>query len=152
MSGFAEVERRGARGMTGRIALRSVAALMLCGAALLTAGCAGGPSEPVATPEQFLDREPLPSCGEVELGQGEEIPDENLTCLGDAAEEGAELSVTRPTTEGDPVTEYYRVLPGDGWEAYIDGTEDRHGGQWWYTDCPDADVIEDLATCTGKPL
>ena len=60
--------------------------------------------------------------------------------------------VTRPTTEGDPVTEYYRVLPGGGWEAYLDGSMDRYGGQWWYTDCPDAKVIEDLATCQGAAL
>ena len=67
-------------------------------------------------------------------------------------EEGAELSVTRPTTEGEPITEYYRVLPGGGWEAYIDATEDSSGGGWWYTDCPDAETIEDLATCEGAPL
>ncbi len=44
------------------------------------------------------------------------------------------------------------MLPGGGWEAYLDGSMDRYGGQWWYTDCPEATVIEDLATCTGKPL
>ncbi len=50
------------------------------------------------------------------------------------------------------MTEYYRVLPGGGWEAYLDGSMDRYGGQWWYTDCPDAKVIEDLATCQGAAL
>jgi hypothetical protein len=130
------------------------AALALCGLCAMAAGCAAGPVQPgsVPTPQQFVDRETLPSCGEVTLTQGEEIPAENLSCLDEAGDAGAELAVTRPTTEGDPVTEYYRVLPGGGWEAYLDGSMDRYGGQWWYTDCPDAKVIEDLATCTGKPL
>jgi hypothetical protein len=130
------------------------AALALCGLCAMAAGCAAGPVQPgsVPTPPQFVDRETLPSCGEVTLTQGEEIPAENLSCLDEAGDAGAELAVTRPTTEGDPVTEYYRVLPGGGWEAYLDGSMDRYGGQWWHTDCPDAKVIEDLATCTGKPL
>ena len=94
---------------------RLVAAAALTGALVaLLSGCAQGPATPAPTPTQFTDRAVLPSCGEVELGQGDEIPAENLTCLQDAADEGAELAVTRPTTEGDPVTEYYRVLPGGG--------------------------------------
>ncbi|SFS03128.1 hypothetical protein SAMN04487846_1640 [Microbacterium sp. cf046] len=130
------------------------AALILCAAGAMMAGCASGPVEPgsVPTPQPFLDRTPLPSCGAITLAQGDEIPAENLDCLESAGDEGAELSVTRPTTEGDPVTEYYRVLPGGGWEAYLDGSMDRHGGQWWFTDCPDARGLEDLAQCRGIPL
>ena len=137
-----------------RLMRPGAAALIVCGLTAMVAGCAAGPVEPgsVPAPQQFVDRETLPSCGEVTLAQGDEIPAENLACLEEATEDGAELAVTRPTTEGDPVTEYYRVLPGGGWEAYLDGSMDRYGGQWWYTDCPDAKVIEDLATCTGKPL
>lgn len=133
---------------------RIAAVVMVCAAGVLMSGCAAGPVEPgsVPTPSQFLDRAELPSCGAITLAQGEEIPAENLDCLDSAGPEGAELSVTRPTTEGDPVTEYYRVLPGGGWEAYLDGSMDRYGGQWWFTDCPDARALEDLATCTGKPL
>lgn len=133
-------------------ALRAAAVLLVCGLAGVTSGCATGPTGPVETPTQFTDREALPSCGELELSQGDEIPGENLECLEGAGEAGAELAVTRPTTEGDPVTEYYRVLPGGGWEAYIDGSQDRNGGVWWYTDCPDAETIEDLATCEGAVL
>ncbi|MET0829432.1 MAG: hypothetical protein ABWY26_07940 [Microbacterium sp.] len=132
--------------------LWAAAVLIACGVGALTTGCAGSSPEPRETPEQFLERESLPSCGELTLAQGDEIPDENMACLLDAGEAGAELAVTRPTTEGDPVTEYYRVLPGGGWQAYIDGTEDRHGGDWWFTDCPDAETIEDLATCRGVVL
>lgn len=132
---------------------RLVAAAALTGALVaLLSGCAQGPATPAPTPTQFTDRAVLPSCGEVELGQGDEIPAENLTCLQDAANEGAELAVTRPTTEGDPVTEYYRVLPGGGWEAYIDGSQDSNGGIWWFTPCPEAKTLEDLATCQGGPL
>jgi hypothetical protein len=133
---------------------RVAAALIVCIAGVMLAGCAAGPVEPgsVPTPQQFLDRVELPSCGAVTLAQGDEIPAENLACLDSAGPEGAELSVTRPTTEGDPVTEYYRVLPGGGWEAYLDGSMDRYGSQWWFTDCPDARGLEDLAQCRGAAL
>jgi hypothetical protein len=52
------------------------AALILCGLSAMAAGCAAGPVEPgsVPTPQQFVDRETLPSCGEVTLAQGDEIP------------------------------------------------------------------------------
>ena len=102
-------------------------ALIVCAVGVMLAGCAAGPVEPgsVPTPQQFLDRAELPSCGEITLAQGDEIPLENLDCLDSAGPEGAELSVTRPTTEGDPVTEYYRVLPGGGWEGSPDGRMDR---------------------------
>lgn len=126
--------------------------VVLVGVVAVAAGCAAGPAAPVETPQKFTDRVELPSCGELELAQGDEIPGENLSCLEGAGDAGAELSVTRPTTEGDPVTEYYRVLPGGGWEAYIDGSQDRNGGLWWYTDCPDAETIEDLAACEGAVL
>jgi hypothetical protein len=130
----------------------ALAVALMCALAAVTSGCAAGPAAPVETPSQFTDREPLPSCGELELAQGDAIPAENLECLEAAGDEGAELAVTRPTTEGDPVTEYYRVLPGGGWEAYIDGSQDREGGVWWYTDCPDAETLDDLAQCRGAVL
>jgi hypothetical protein len=134
---------------------RPGAAALIVGVVGLTlAGCAAGPVEPgsVPTPTQFAERAELPSCGTVTLAQGDEIPAENLDCLDSAGPEGAELSVTRPTTEGDPVTEYYRVLPDGGWEAYLDGSMDRYGSQWWFTDCPDARDLEDLAQCRGTAL
>ena len=38
------------------------------------------------------------------------------------------------------------------WEAYLDGSMDRYGGQWWYTDCPDAKVIDGpRRPAQGKP-
>lgn len=133
---------------------RVAAGLVVAGACVAMAGCAAGPVEPgsVPTPQQFLDRAALASCGEITLAQGEEIPAENLDCLDAAGDEGAELAVTRPTTEGDTVTEYYRVLPGGGWEAYLDGSMDRYGRNWWFTACPEAESISDLATCQGAKL
>jgi hypothetical protein len=131
---------------------RIAAGVLLCAGAMSMSGCAAGPAAPAPTPTQFLERAELPSCGQIELDAEEAIPEEELACLTDAGEEGAELSVTRPTTEGDPVTEYYRVLPGGGWEAYIDGSQDRNGGIWWYTPCPDAADLEDLAQCNGGAL
>ena len=133
-------------------ARRFTTALTVCTLAALTAACSSGGGGPVETPQQFVDRDPLASCGELTLAQGEEIPEEAFACLTEAGEEGAELAVTRPTTEGEPITEYYRVLPGGGWEAYIDASQDSSGGGWWYTDCPDAQTIEDLAACQGAPL
>lgn len=131
---------------------RTAVALVACAAVALTAGCAAEATGPQPTPQQFLDRESLPSCGEVTLSTEEQIPDESVTCLDEAGEEGGELSVTRPTTEGEPITEYYRVLPGGGWEAYIDASQDSFGGGWWYTECPEAENIEDLAACEGARL
>jgi hypothetical protein len=126
--------------------------VLLCATGAILVGCASGPAGPVPTPTRFTDRAELTSCGTLELGPGEGIPAESIACLEDAGDAGAELSVTRPTTEGDPVTEYYRVLPGGGWEAYIDGSQDRNGGIWWYTPCPDAAELEDLAQCEGGAL
>lgn len=131
---------------------RAAAALVVSGVCLLAAGCSTDETGSDETPQQFVDRAQLPSCGEVDLDQGAEIPAESLTCLEDAGDEGAELAVTRPTTEGDPIIEYYRVLPGGGWEAYIDATQDEFGGGWWYTECPDAEALVDLAKCEGSRL
>jgi hypothetical protein len=63
-----------------------------------------------------------------------------------AAGRGAELSVTYPTVEGDPITDYYRVTPEGHFEVYSDGTEDRYGdGRWSYTDCGRREALRELA-------
>ena len=111
---------------------------------LLLAGCAA----PGARPSRFLEREPLTSCGEVELGQGEDIPQSARDCLEDTA--GSELVVTRPTVEGEPVTEWQRHLAGGDYEYFTDMTQDSFGGGWWYTFCPRSE--DDTAECRTEEL
>lgn len=105
---------------------------------------AAPPTAPVtvsATHAQFLARDHLPPCDPVVLAQGEAVPPESWTCLDDADDEtGAELVVTAPTIEGDPIVTYYRVGPAiAGLEIYVDSTKDAFGDSanpWQYESCP----------------
>ena len=130
---------------------RAVLALASGACVVVLTGCVVGPGAPKGgpTPAAFLDREALPSCGSVDLGQGDEIPSGDIACLEEATSAGAELAVRRPTVEGDPVTEYYRVLPGGGWEIYTDMTKDAYGEGWWLNTCPDALSMTQLGECTS---
>jgi hypothetical protein len=58
----------------------------------------------------------------------------------------AELSVTRTTNEGDPVTTLYRALPDRaGVEVPIDATRDTFGsGRWSRTVCGAGPRTKDL--------
>lgn len=102
---------------------------------LVVAGCAT-----TGAPAAFVDRAPLVSCGDVQLDQGESVPDDLYRCLDDAAATGAELVVTMPTTEGDPIVHYYRVGPQiDGVELFVDATRDAFGSRRWvHLLCPEA--------------
>ncbi len=82
------------------------------------------------TPRATATARPVPvaaSCGAIQLGQGEEVPDEAWTCLDAALASGraTTLVVTRPTVEGDPVVLTYRV-GGDvrGLEVVTDDSAD----------------------------
>lgn len=106
------------------------------GPVALVADTVGGGSGP----PQFRDRPALASCGRVELGQGERVRDvgpDELACLRRAFEDGtgAELVVVSPTTEGDPVTDYRRVLADGTTEVWTDMTEDQFGGGWDHGSC-----------------
>ena len=90
----------------------------------------------------------LPSCGSIELHQGETIPPDALECLADGGAGGAELMVTAPTVEGDPIVTYYRALPGGGIEVFTDMTQDAFGGGWGYDLCDDATAIDEYGVCT----
>jgi hypothetical protein len=54
-------------------------------------------------------------------------------CLLDALAEGrqAQLVLTYMTVEGDPITEYYRILVPRRIEVFIDATQDPPGSQKW---------------------
>jgi hypothetical protein len=76
-----------------------------------------------------------PSCGSYE-NRNEPVSSEQRRkngCLLDALAEGrrAELVATFMTIEGDPITEYYRVLGPHRAEVFIDSTADSYGTQKW---------------------
>ncbi|MCR2811068.1 hypothetical protein [Microbacterium sp. zg.B185] len=96
-------------------------------------------------PPAFRQRDPLPSCGTVELTQGEQTPADAIACVDGAGAAGAELVVTAPTVEGDPVTTYFRALPGGGIEMFVDLSEDMFAGErssWLHVSCPLATSIQ----------
>lgn len=121
------------------------------GVMLVLTGCANGPGvypdgwpdglidrsrTSSDAPAEFKDREPLASCGDLELGQGEPIPKAAFDCLNDAHDTGAELVVAMPTTEGDPIVTYYRVGPDIiGMDVFTDATLDAYGGTWYVQHC-----------------
>lgn len=84
---------------------------------------------------------PVADCGSVQVGQGEEVVTSaraEVACLQEALDLGepAELTVETPTSEGDPIITYYRVLPDGTTEAYVDATGDTYGsGGWAFTSC-----------------
>ena len=110
--------------------------VVIAALALLPAGCA----DPVE--QQWQDRASLPTCGAVDLHQGEALKQDardEVACLKDALDsgEGGELRVEYPTVEGDPITAYYRVTPDGGTEIYEDSTADPNGSQEWsFGSCP----------------
>lgn len=140
----------------------AVIALLLTSCA---ANVAGPPAEsstdaqiqptPGATPQAFLDREPLASCGEFTLGQGEQYPADAVECVENAiGADGAELIVTIPTVEGDPTTTRFRALPKGGMETWSDVRQDKFAGEgvsWYYGLCPHAvSPLGDPGECTRE--
>lgn len=109
-------------------------ALPLALLALLTSGCGD------EVQAQFGDRTELPSCGSLDVdpvqrwrAAGREAWD----CFARALESGepAEIAVTYPTDEGDPIRAWFR-LTGDEMEIYEDATDDPFGsGEWMFSTC-----------------
>jgi hypothetical protein len=124
------------------------AAGLLAGSLVVLAAC--------TAPEEFTGREALPTCPVVELDQGEELPADAQACLdaGLANGRGAELKVSRPTTEGDPIVDYYRVVPGQpGYEIFSDATRDSYGPATWTRSlCPEALSVVEIGDCTETEL
>ncbi len=92
-------------------------------------------------------RPTLASCGVVDTGpRPSELTVAEQTgydCLEKARDtgEGAELQVDQLTTEGDPVSSWYRVTPEGRLEVYADATADAFGsGRWDYASCAAADL------------
>ena len=135
--------------MPQRTRLAALAAI-----ALLLTSCTADAGEPksertadpetrltLGTPQAFLDRVPLASCGEFELGMEEQVPAAAMKCLEDAiGAGGAELIVTALTVEGDPTTTWFRALPTGGMETWSDVRQDKFAEEdsWHYSLCPHA--------------
>ncbi|WP_448061717.1 hypothetical protein [Cellulomonas hominis] len=65
---------------------------------------------------------------------------------------GAELVVTAPTTEGDPVVTFSRVGPGiDGLEILTNASGDRFGGGTSTQLCPGTVTVTGPLGCTEQP-
>jgi hypothetical protein len=109
---------------------RVLAVVVVLGLSLGASACSQGwtPSALESWPEQ-------PSCGSYE-NRNEPVSVEQRRknqCLLDALAEGrrAKLVVTYATVEGDPITEYYRILGPDRAEVFIDATADSYGTKRW---------------------
>lgn len=141
--------------------MKSVLVLVLAGVpALALSGClSGGPgsAEPVPAEDdpvgrQWLAREPLPECGSLDVDQGERwraADPEAWGCFADAlaAGEPAELAVTYPTIEGDPIRTWFR-LTGDGMEVYTDPTADSYGADGWsFQECDPPERLGRVVQC-----
>ena len=103
-----------------------------------------------STPDWFENRPALPACAEVDLDQGELVPDSAATCLfGGRDGTGRELVVRSPTTEGDSVHTYYRQLPGVvGLDVITNATQDQNGSVGWHWEtCPQAVSLTDIGGC-----
>ena len=96
--------------------------------------------DPIA--EQFVQRAPLPSCGEyqVEHGYYEQSAQPGWQCLKDAAHtKGAEATfVTVPTGQAATIYSYVRVAEGV-MEIYENDTSVLGLGAWTYDTCATAD-------------
>lgn len=117
-------------------------------AVLLLVGCGPDPVQ-----QRWAARDQLPSCGEVTLDRGELLEQkagDELACMRGALEtrKGAELKVTSPTLEGDPIRKYIRITPDGMLEIYTDTASDRFSQQWYYTRCQPPAGLSHLR-CTG---
>lgn len=124
--------------------------------ALLATGCGttGDPVDPVK--ERWKSRTAHSSCGKVRLRQGETMQQQaarEIACLRRALENGAgsELHVTRPTVEGDPIHEHYRLTPQGRLEVYTDSTADRFSDRTWsYAECHSPQWLPEIS-CPKEP-
>ncbi|MFD7961689.1 hypothetical protein ACFV5J_12905 [Streptomyces zaomyceticus] len=128
------------RARRGRVAVVAICVRLVAVAltSLLASGC-GMLNDPVK--ERWESRTEFSRCGEVSLDQGAEMQKQaarEIACLQRALKNGesAELKVTYPTVEGDPIHEFYRLTPQGRLEVYTDSTEDRYSDQKWsFTEC-----------------
>jgi hypothetical protein len=97
--------------------------VLLCGCGLL----------PSVQPEWVVNRKPLESCGQEQVGHGEGTDVAARTCLLEGFEggRGAELISTVTSVEGDPITRFVRVHENGTVEIFVDATRDQFGSGAW---------------------
>lgn len=101
-------------------------------------------------PAGFHDDVRRKSCGQVTLGQGEQVPTDAVDCMDSAIGRlDAELAVVSLTTEGDPIVDFYRTSTGTpGVEVFTDGEFDSYGSkEWVHQDCPKTTTHTSLQGC-----
>ncbi|MBA0126454.1 hypothetical protein H0B56_12965 [Haloechinothrix sp. YIM 98757] len=106
-----------------------------------------------ATEQRWHNRDPLPACGDIELGHGERLrdaPGPEVACLERSLTDGtgAELTVSRPTVEGALIRFHYRAT-GDGTlEVYRDSTADTFGDRGWSLErCRSVTAVPEPGRC-----
>lgn len=120
--------------------MRWVGVALTAAGMLLLSGCAARgtdpPADPIAAARALSDapdavRSGDGSCGELVLGQGEELPPDAVACLMRATST-AELAWATPTTEGDPIVSFAQVSSAfDGAHIYRTSTFDDFGQDGW---------------------
>lgn len=93
------------------------------------------------TPEEVVNRRPLPFCGIEEAPParaGDYIDATVRNCFWAAKLDGreAEFVSVQPTMEGDRIAAIYRLRPDGGVDLLLDSTQDRfRGGGWTIPTC-----------------
>lgn len=119
----------------GRVAMLAVA--------VVVAGCGFLPKP---TPAWVVDRDPLPACGQENVGLGDGYDSVARRCLLDAFQtgRGGELISRGTTIEGDPITRYTRVHDDGSVEVIVDATRDDYGsGEWERLHCDRLITVEE---------
>lgn len=88
------------------------------------------------TPDQVVNRRPLPFCGVEEAPvprPGEYFDATVRNCFWAAKLDGreAEFVSVQPTMEGDRIATIYRLRPDGGVDLLLDSTQDKFGGGGW---------------------
>jgi hypothetical protein len=88
------------------------------------------------TPDEIVNRRPLPFCGVEEAPAprpGEYIDATVRNCFWAAKLDGreAEFASVQPTMEGNKIATIYRLDPDGGVELLLDATQDRFGSGTW---------------------
>lgn len=120
---------------------------MAAASVALVVGCSLG-GDPVQG--RFESRDKYPSCGEVEIAQGDThgVSPEQGDCMREALKtgKGAELSISYPTVEGDEIRDHFRLTPKGKLELYSDATDDAYSDQKWeFTECIERKWLPEIA-------
>ena len=132
------------RTQIGVARLRDIGPASALAASALLAACGWLPT---VAPDWVTDRNPLPPCGEEEVGAAGGFDREARRCMLDAFESGdeAELISTMTSVEGDPITRILRVHANGTVELFVDASRDRFGsGEWERLRCERLVPVEEF--------